>query len=188
MIAWCPRENNKLGSGEGPRPPSRTTTIPPPSLLPQTHRVLGISSSMAAAVAAAPLGPAPYPLLPPKLFERLWLRNNGVSRLTGGYLASFFGSNYTIPPGPARTMKPQYKMAASRDPRSIQRSDPSAQAQNHLALSTSGPSGYTTIHRFTCCAAALLADASDVSNCAGVCVGGRGGCKCSRCLRFKTFV
>lgn len=123
---------------------------------------------MAAAVAAAPLGPAPYPLLPPKSSERLWLRNNGVSRLTGGYFASFFGSNYTNPPGPARTMKPQYKMAASLEPRSIQRSDPIAQAQDNLALSTSGPPGYTSIHRFTCCAAALPSDARDVSDCAGV--------------------
>lgn len=121
----APTEDNRLGSGDGPRPPSGTTTIPPHASLPQTHRVLGISSSMAAAVAAAPLGSAPYPLLPLKSFEQLWLRNSGVSRLTRGYSASFFGGNYTRAPGPARTMKPQYKMAASREPRSSQRSDPS---------------------------------------------------------------
>lgn len=45
-------------AGAGPRPPYGATTIPPPSTLLQTHRVLGISSSMAAAVAAAPQGPA----------------------------------------------------------------------------------------------------------------------------------
>ena len=95
---------------------------PAPISLPQTHRVLGISSSMAAAVAAAPLGPAPYSLLPPKTPERLWLQNSGVSRLTGGYSTSFLRGNYTKAPGPARTMKPQYKMAASRGPTSSQRS------------------------------------------------------------------
>lgn len=161
-------EDNSLGSGKGLRLLTRTTTIPPPSSLPQTHRVLGISSSMAAAVAAAPPGPAPYPLLPPKSFECLWLRNTGVSRMTGGYFASFFGGDYTNPPGPARTMKPQYKMAASREPRSIHRSDPTAQAQNNLALSTSGPPGYTSNHRFTCCAAALPTDSRNVSDCASV--------------------
>lgn len=120
----APTEDNRLGSGDGPRPPSGTTTIPPRSSLPQTHRVLGISSSMAAAVAAAPLGPAPYSLLPPKSLKQLWLRNSRVSRLTRGYSASFFGGNYTRAPGPARTMKPQYKMAASRESKSSQRSDP----------------------------------------------------------------
>ena len=116
--------NNRLGSGVEPKARSGTITIPPPSSLPQTHRVLGISSSMAAAVAAAPPGPAPYPLLPHKSFEPLWLRDSWVSRLTGGYPASFFGGNYTKLPGPARTMKPQYKMAASRQPWNIQGSDP----------------------------------------------------------------
>lgn len=116
--------NNRLGSGAEPKARSGTITIPPPSSLPQTHRVLGISSSMAAAVAAAPPGPAPYPLLPHKSFDRLWLRGSRDSRLTGGYPASFFGGNYTQLPGPARTMKPQYKMAASREPWSSQGSDP----------------------------------------------------------------
>lgn len=69
-------------------------------------------------------GPAPSPLLPPKSFERLWLRNSGVSRRTGGYSVSSFRGNYTKPPVAKRTMKPQYKMAASREFRSSQRSDP----------------------------------------------------------------
>lgn len=43
-----------------------------------------------------------------------------------------------------------------------------AQAQNNRALSTSRPPGYTSIHRFTCCAAALPPDARDVSDSAGV--------------------
>lgn len=117
-------ENNRLGAAQGRGLPSGTTTIPPPSSLPQTHRVLGISSSMAAAVAAPPPGPTPCPSLPPKSFERLWLRDSGVSRQTRGYSASFSRGNYTKPPGPAGTMKPQYKMAASRAPRSSQGSYP----------------------------------------------------------------
>lgn len=88
-------ENNRLQRGAGPRPPYGATTIPPPSTLLQTHRVLGISSSMAAAVAAAPQGPAPCPSLPPKSLRRLWLRKSRPPRLTGGYLAFFFGSDYT---------------------------------------------------------------------------------------------
>lgn len=116
-------ENNRLRRGAGPRPPSGATTIPPPSTLLQTHRVLGISSSMAAAVAAAPQGPAPCPSLPPKSLRRLWLRKSRPPRLTGGYFAFFLSSDYTKMPGLRRTMKPRSKMAASRAPKSRQPSD-----------------------------------------------------------------
>lgn len=49
---------------------------------------------MAAAVAAAPQGPAPCPSLPPKSSGRLWLRESGPPRLAGGYFAFAFGRNY----------------------------------------------------------------------------------------------
>lgn len=134
-------ENNRLQRGAGPRPPYGATTIPPPSTLLQTHRVLGISSSMAAAVAAAPQGPAPCPSLPPKLLRWLWLRKSRPPCLTGGYFAFFFGSDYTKMPVPPRTMKPRSKMAASRTLRSRQPSDPRracAQPASMLTLLVAG--------------------------------------------------
>lgn len=125
-------ENNRLRRGAGPRPPYGATTIPPPSTLLQTHRVLGISSSMAAAVAAAPQGPAPCPSLPPKLLRQLWLRKSRPPRLTGGCFAFFSGGNNTKTPGRPRTMKARSKMAASRTPRAASLVSRAAHAHSWL--------------------------------------------------------